>query len=149
MKSSFGGILMFKRVLSLFLCVIFAVSLLASCAQTATDGAVSYGFGDRILYGGNAVDVDGGTVISEEGSVFFADRSGNKTLLAEYDAKYLNYYGEKLYFVSGNEIKRANADMSGIETLLSFDDGVKCLYATDDGLLQPVLNSGFNKLRFF
>ena len=132
---------MFKRVLSLFLCVIFAVSLLASCAQTATDGAVSYGFGDRILYGGNAVDVDGGTVISEEGSVFFADRSGNKTLLAEYDAKYLNYYGEKLYFVSGNEIKRANADMSGIETLLSFDDGVKCLYATDDGLYYQIGSS--------
>ena len=125
---------MLKRVLSLILCGIFAILSLASCVQFVEDEAVEYGFGDRILYGGTAVDTENGTVFSENGSVFFADAFGNEELIAGCDAEYLNYFGNKLYFVSGNEIIRANADMTEAETLYSFESEIKCLYATDDGL---------------
>jgi hypothetical protein len=130
----FGGILMLKRALSLALCGIFVILSLFSCAYTTDNGAVGYDFGDRILYGGYAVDVENGTVFSENGGVYFTDIHGNESKIADGDAKYLNYFEEKLYFVSGNSIMRANADMSNTETLYSFDGEVKCLYATADGL---------------
>ena len=141
---------MLKRIFSLTLCVIFAVLALVSCAEDV-DSNNSYGFGDRILYGGTAVDVEDGTVFSKDGAVFFADADGNEQLLAECDAKYLNYFGGSLYFVCGNEIKRANPDMTDTETLYSFDGEIKCLYATDDGLYYQresnvYLNDGDEKL---
>ncbi len=132
---------MLKRLISLVLCVFLAVSVLCSCAQTVETDENIYSFGDRILYGGMAVDIGSGTVFSQDGSVFFADSEGNIEFLAERDAKYLNYFENKLYFVSGGDILRANSDMSDIETLLSFESEVKCLYVTDDGLYYQRGNS--------
>ncbi len=142
---------MFKRALSLALCGIFAILSLVSCATAVQEDAVGYNFGDRILYGGSAVDTENGTVFCEDGAVYFSDVAGSKTLLSDCEAKYLNYYENKLYFISGNDIKRANADMSDIETLYSFDSEIKCLYATDDGLYYQrgssvYLNDGSEKM---
>ncbi len=125
---------MLKRALSLVLCGIMAILSLVSCADSSVDEVFGYNFGDRILYGGTAVDVENGTVFAENGEVYFSDFSGGRELISSGDAKYLNYFEEKLYFVRGGSIMRADADMSNIETLHSFDDEIKCLYATGDGL---------------
>ena len=60
---------MLKRALSLVLCGIMAILSLVSCAYTTDNDAVGYDFGDRILYGGYAVDVAvSGVDISEPGT---------------------------------------------------------------------------------
>ena len=73
---------MLKRFISLFLCLLLAAFSFCSCDRATEEDAVKYGFGDRILYGGTAVDVEGGTVFSENGRTFFADSLGNEAVLA-------------------------------------------------------------------
>lgn len=137
---------MLKRFISLFLCLLLAAFSFCSCERATEEDAVKYGFGDRILYGGTAVDVEGGTVFSENGRTFFADSLGNEAVLADEEAKYLNYFEGKLYYINGASIVCANADMSEKRAIRTLDGEAKCLYVTDDGLYYQLGNTVYRLL---
>lgn len=127
---------MLKRFLSLVICltVIFGSFVFA---ENAGENAIAadIDFGDRILYGGTAVDIGSDTVYSENGSLFKIGANGEKKIIAEIDAKYLNYFDSLLWFVSGNNIYICNSDGSGLENIHSFGEEIKCLYVLKNGML--------------
>lgn len=127
---------MLRRFLSSVIClaVIFG-SLVFSESAAENVIAADVGFGDRILYGGTAVDVGNDIVYSENGKLFRTDANGETEVIAETDAKYLNYFGGLLWFVSGNSIYKCAPDGSGTETVYSFDSEIKCLYVVENGML--------------
>ena len=72
---------MLKRFLSLVICltVIFGSFVFA---ENAGENAIAadIDFGDRILYGGTAVDIGSDTVYSENGSLFKIGANGEKKI---------------------------------------------------------------------
>lgn len=127
---------MLRRIVSLAICV-FAVLAVLPLSFFAVGGdveAVEH-FDDRILYGGYAVDVGGDTVFSENGALFRRSQDGEIRKLAELDAAYINYYNGLLWFVSGKEILCGSPDGSEFDTVYSFDEEIKCLYVTENGIM--------------
>lgn len=125
-----------KRIVSALLCiVIFALALPLTAAEFNIVKAEPIFFEERIMYGGTAVDVGENTVVSENGALWLVTPSGEKAVIARTEAKYLNYYNERLWFVCGSDIKSCNADGSDLRTEKSFSEEVKCLYVTEDGFL--------------
>lgn len=125
-----------KRIISVLLCAAFMVGLLPVIAvesNNVTAEAVEYG--DRILYGGTAVDIGEDTVISSEGALWRSDKNGNRVFLAEIKAKYLNYFENKLWFASGNKIVKCNPDGSEITVVHELEDEIKCLYVEKSRIL--------------
>ncbi len=97
---------------------------------SSVEGETSqYDFGDRILYGGTAVDV-GDSVVTSEGGFLRMDGR----VIAKADAKYLNLFGGLLWFVDQNRILTCNLDGSGMTEVLTLDEEITHLYVTDDGL---------------
>lgn len=127
---------MLKRIVSMLLCVVFSVALVPeNTDEYITVNAAETDFGDRLLYGGTAVDVGDDTVYSENGALWRITADGIKTQIADTEAKYLNYYENMLWFVSGSRIMKCAPDGSGMVCVLEFEGEVKCLYVTEDGLL--------------
>lgn len=127
---------MIKRFLSLVICltVIFGSFVIAENSSKSAIAA-DIDFGDRILYGGTAVDIGSDTAYSENGKLFKIGANGEKEIIAEIDARYLNYFNSLLWFVSGNNIYKCNPDGSGLENIYSFDEEIKCLYVVENGML--------------
>ncbi len=127
---------MIKRIVAGLICfALLASSALIGFAVTPTEVFASeYDFGERILYGGLAVDVDNGTVVSENGGLYFKSENGNKKLIADIDAKYLNYFSQRLWFVSGNKILSCNIQGGDMKTEKTFDCNISCLYVVDGGM---------------
>lgn len=133
-ESIFGGILMFRRVVSLLLCAVFAVFLLPSgIAEIDRVSAEGYDFGDRILYGGLAVDVGDSTVVCEDGAVWRVYPSGERVHLADEDISCLNYLDGRLYFIREDAVCRSDENMGNIEIIKDFGEEIKCLYAVENG----------------
>ncbi|MBR5859673.1 MAG: SH3 domain-containing protein [Clostridia bacterium] len=89
--------------------------------------------GERIMYGGIAVDIGENTVVSENGALWLDYADGTRAHIIDIEAKYLNYYENRLWFVSGTGIMSCNPDGSELVTVKSFDSEIKCLYVTDNG----------------
>lgn len=127
---------MLKRVVSLLLCGVLALFAIPFSASTPTSvSAEGIEFGDRILYGGTAVDVGDDTVFSENGALWRVDAAGNRAKLAEIDAKYLNYSDGRIYFISNDRIMSINPDGSGVDTVHRLKSEAKCLYVVENGML--------------
>lgn len=123
---------MLKRIVSMLICVSFilCISSVNNIGAESVASASGFDFGDRILYGGTAVDV-GSSVISSENGFLYCDG----VIIAEIDAEYLNYFDNKLWFVSGNCIMKCNVDGTGIETVRNLgSNSVSCLYIVENGM---------------
>ena len=133
--SIFGGKNMLKRVLTLLICisVVFCVAPTSLVSGVSAEG---YDFDDRILYGGIAVDVGNDTVSCQNGSLWYLDSElGTETLIADIDAKYLNYFENRLWFVADNKIMSCGLDGSALVCLRDFgEESVSCLYIVDGGM---------------
>lgn len=126
--------IMFKKALSLLMCIIIlGAAPLCVCEPTAN--AAEYSFGERILYGGTAVDVNGGTVFSEGERLYFRFENGDIELIADISAKYLNFYNGRLWFISGNSIMSCFPNGSDLFEIRSFESTPTCLYVLEDKLL--------------
>lgn len=128
---------MLKRGISLALCLLIMLfSFPAALIDRGTVSAEGMSFDDRILYGGTAVDVYSDVCYFEDGALYYLDcqRDESRAILNS-DGKYLNFYDDKLWFVSDNKIMSCNPDGSGLYTLKSFDEEISCLYAVDGGVL--------------
>lgn len=126
---------MLKRAVSIALCSLFIFLLLpAGEIGDLSASATEYNFGDRILYGGTAVDIGETTVISENGATYRISADQSKALLAPIEAKYINDFGGRLYFISENKLLSASYEMTDLFTVRDFgDESVKCLYAVENG----------------
>ncbi len=128
--------MMLRRAISLVLCLLFAFAALPlTVSEPISVSADGYNFGDRILYGGYAVDVGSDIYYSENGSVWRKDSLGSVTHIASINAESLNYHSGRLYFISGNRIMSINPDGSDLATLYSFTESISCLYVTDEAML--------------
>ena len=127
---------MLKRAISLALCliVVFAAFPL-TVSEPISVSAEGYDFGDRILYGGYAVDVGSDTYYSENGVILRKDTNGNITHVANVAAESLNYHSGRLYFISGSKIMSVELDGSRLNTIYSFSENISCLYVTDEAML--------------
>ena len=122
-----------KRIISVLLCVVFMAGLLPMTAVELNNvNAEAVDYGDRIMYGGTAVDIGEDTVLSSEGALWRVGKNGERKLLAEVDAKYLNYFEGKLWFVSGNKIIKCNPDCGEMAVVREFESEIKCLYVQAD-----------------
>lgn len=129
---------MFKKALSFVICLTIILAFLGSaplCASGPAVSAAEYSFGERIFYGGTAVDVNGGTVFSEDEKLYFRLENGDIALIAEIGAKYLNFYNNRLWFVSGNSIMSCFPNGSGLTVIRSFESEPTCLYVLENRLL--------------
>ena len=127
---------MIKRLTSFLLCLVLAFGVFPlTSGEVTVASATGYSFGDRILYGGYAVDVGNDTFLFENGGLWRVNPEGDRFFVAQIDGKYLNYHENKLYFAQSCEIISCNPDGSGLETLYRFDSEVKCLYVVDDFML--------------
>lgn len=126
---------MLKRVLTLFICISF-VFLIAPTSLVKEVSAEGYNFDDRILYGGTAVDIGNDVISASDGALWYcASDSGQKTLIANVDAKYINLFDGRLWFVSGDKILTCAPDGKGLACVRSFDgEAVSCLYVVDGGM---------------
>ena len=127
---------MVKRITSIILCLLLVCAVLPLAGgEISVVSADGYSFGDRILYGGYAVDVGSDTIYNQDGALWRIDAEGETTLVANIDASHLNYFENKIYCTVGNEILSLNLDGSDITTLYSFETEVKCLYVVAEGML--------------
>ncbi len=126
---------MLKRAVSILICAIFVISLMPMMCTDNDVFASECEFGDRILYGGISVDVGNDTVYSDNGILRRVTANGGDEIIADVDAKYLNYYDGKLWFTSGNNITSCSPDGSGMSLVCAFEQEIKCLYVTDDGMM--------------
>ncbi len=122
---------MLKRLVTLLLCasLILLITPLSSFAPEVS--ADEYNFGDRILYGGIAVDVGDDIYYSENGSIFKKAPDGKIDFIAPYNAKYLNYYNEKIWFISDNSVVSIALDGSDAETFYKSETEISFLYVVE------------------
>lgn len=123
---------MLKRLITLLLCasLILLITPLSSFAPEVS--ADEYSFGDRILYGGIAVDVGDDIYYSENGSIFKKTLDGKIDFIAQYNAKYLNYYNERIWFISDNSVVSIALDGSDAKALYKSDSEITCLYVAEN-----------------
>lgn len=131
---------MLKKGIIALLCAIAFITAavlpigLASLGENAEIPSGFADFGDRIMYGGTAVDVGDDVVFNRDGALY--KKSGdNETALLDIDGKYLNYFENELWFVAENEIMSCNADGGELVTRYRLGEEVKCLYVFDTGVM--------------
>ncbi len=122
---------MLKRLATLLLCASFILLITPLSSFAPEVSADGYNFGDRILYGGIAVDVEDDIYYSENGSIFKKTPDGEIYFVAPYNAKYLNYYNERIWFISENSVVSIALDGSGAETHYRAETEISCLYVVD------------------
>ncbi len=131
---------MIKKGISVMICAIILVTAFVVPCEISVGGediAVLGGsdaFGDRIMYGGTAVDIGENVVFNRDGELYIKNGDTEKLLLA-IDGKYLNYYGGKLWFVAENKIMTCDLGGGGLDVAYSFDTEIKCLYVSDSGVM--------------
>lgn len=128
---------MLKRVVSLLISVTFVLCATpAVITDTASVSAEGCEFDDRILYGGTAVDVGDDVYYSENGALWRKSPGGGSPLLvAETDAKYINYFGDRLWFVAGGAVVSCNINGGDMRTERDFGaESVSCLYVVEGGM---------------
>lgn len=132
-----------KRIVSVLLCLVFLFSLTAIPVYDGdiTVNAEGIDYGDRILYGGLAVDIGDCTVFSENGALWRRNADNSVTYLADADARYLNYFDGKLYFTIGNKIACSDTNGQNLTVLRELEGEVKCLYVARNELLYLVGDS--------
>lgn len=125
-----------KRIISVLLCVVFIAGLLPLTAVELNNvNAEEAVYGDRIMYGGTAVDIGEDTIVSSEGALWRIERSGEKVFLAEAEAKYLNYFENEIWFASGDKIIKCGVDCREFITVCELESEIKCLYVDNEGFL--------------
>jgi len=134
-KNKLLEVKMLKRVLSVLLCALLFTAVLPIMSENNIVFAFEKEFGDRIMYGGSAVDVGDDVIFNENGSLYRKTADGEVVLVAEVDGKYLNYYENKLWFTVENKIMSVIPDGSRLKTVCEFDGEVKCLYVHDFGMM--------------
>lgn len=126
---------MYKKALSFLICLIIILGATPLCVSELSVSAAEYSFGERIFFGGTAVDVNGGTVFSENEKLYFRFENGDAALIADIGAKYLNYYNNRLWFISGNSIMSCFPNGSDLFEVRSFESEPSCLYVLENKLL--------------
>ncbi len=126
---------MLKRLITLLLCTSLILCVLPLSTVAPSVSASDYVFGDRILYGGIAVDVGKDVYYTENGSLFKRCPDGSSEFIAPYDAKCLNYTEDKLWFIADNSVISIELDGSNAKTHLSSDSPISCLYVIDGDIL--------------
>lgn len=128
---------MLKRIVAVLMSLVLLSSSALTCIAVTLSDVSAWGcdFGEGMVYGGLAVDVDGGTVLSENGGIYFRSSNGGSRLVIQMDAKYLNYFSQKLWFVSGGEIFSCSLSGDGLKTEKTFNgEAVSCLYVVEGGM---------------
>ncbi|MBQ3230980.1 MAG: SH3 domain-containing protein [Clostridia bacterium] len=135
---------MLKKAISLLICLVVLLGTMPLCVSETRVEAEEYSFGDRILFGGTAVDVNGGIAFSENQKLYFRFENGDTAVIADLGAKYLNYCKNMLWFVSGNAIMQCYPNGSALCEVKSFESEPKCLYVLEDKLLYLLGNTVFS-----
>ncbi|MBR4278774.1 MAG: hypothetical protein IKT34_01235, partial [Clostridia bacterium] len=122
---------MLKRLITLLLSASLILCVFPLSTVESNVSADEYNFGDRILYGGIAVDVGDDIYYSENGSIFKKTLDGKIDFIAQYNAKYLNYYNERIWFISDNSVVSIALDGSDAKALYKSDSEIICLYVVE------------------
>ncbi len=142
---------MLKRIVAVLMCFAVLFSCTSMCCAVTAQAVSAFGcdFGERIIYGGMAVDVEDGTVVSENGGIYFKDFKGNTSLIVEINAKYLNYISNRLWFVSDNSIFSFDLSGKSIKCEKTFDEDISCLYVVDGGMfyLKGEIVCSYNRIK--
>ena len=131
---------MIKKKIAIIICAIVLVTAFGFRTEIAVGGekiSAPSGFsdfGDRIMYGGTAVDVGDDVIFNRDGAIY--KKSGEtESLLLGIDGKYLNFFDNRLWFIAENKIMSCDLQGSDLVTRYSFDESVKCLYVADSGVM--------------
>ncbi len=128
---------MLKRFVAVLMSLVLLSGSALMCLAVGLSEVSAEGcdFGESMVYGGLAVDVEGGIVVSENGGIYFKGAKGETRLILQMDAKYLNYCQNKLWFVSNNDIYSCDLSGEGLKLEKTFKgDNVSCLYVVEGGM---------------
>ncbi|MDD4164165.1 MAG: dockerin type I domain-containing protein [Eubacteriales bacterium] len=123
-----------KRIISIVLSYIIFFTACPFDIKTAASG--DYGFTERIVYGGSAVDVGDYIYFSNtEDNMRLYRRiacSENAELIYSAQVGYLNYFGGKIYFISDNNIISIEPTGENESLIYSSKSEISDLYVTSD-----------------
>lgn len=126
---------MLKRLITLLLSASLILCIVPFSTSAPSAIASELDFGDRILYGGYAVDIGDEVYFSENGSIWRQSGDNAPKLVAPYDANSLNYHSDRLWFIADNAIISCKTDGSDMQTHFKSESSISCLYVLDNQML--------------
>lgn len=122
---------MLKRVSVMLVIALVLVAVLPITAFSLGNDNV-YDVGERIVFGGYAVDLGDDTYYG--GEKLIKTSGGEETTVLDLPARSLNIYNGRIYFISGDSVCVCDPDGSDLKTIFNSDEEINCLYALDGGI---------------